>query len=66
MFGLDYEDEELRKELHHLYWEQKLSIRMVAQKMSLPYSTLRELFQKFGLSRRSYKDAGKLRFKRKK
>ena len=63
---MDYEDDEIRKEMFHLYWKKGMTIRQVAEKTGIPPASLHELFKKFGLRTRNIKEAHKLRRKLKK
>ena len=63
---MDFEDREIREELHRLYWEKKYSLRQISEEIDIPKSSLHELFEKLGLRTRSRKKAQKLAWKRRK
>jgi len=60
-------DEILRKELQELYWgNQKLSLPEISRKLEIPYATLHDLFEKFGIALRNQSKGLKIKWKHKK
>lgn len=63
---MDYEDEEIRKELHNLYWKEGMSLRKISKKLGIPLTSIYELFIESGLRTRTRKKANKLDWKQRK
>lgn len=63
---MDFEDREIREELHRLYWEKNYSLRQISKELEIPRSSLHVLFIKLGLRTRSRKQAQKLDWRRRK
>ena len=60
---MDFEDREMREELHRLYWEKKKSLRQISKELEIPKTSLHELFEKLGMRTRSKAKAQKLAWK---